>query len=160
MGAFPVNRDGSDRTALRIALRRLEQGRVVGIFPEGGIRAGEGSVLNGAPMRAGVALLAAMSQKPIIPAVILGSDRLYQPKNWLPIKRVPVWIATGEPIACPGRNARDDGRVEVTRRLGEAFMSLKSRLVQKHNLRPDDLPVAPQARKGADPIPFSRRRPD
>ncbi len=43
--AFKVRRDGSDRTGIRTALRRLEKGRVVGVFPEGGIRAGDGSVL-------------------------------------------------------------------------------------------------------------------
>ncbi len=52
---IPVNRGGGDRTSLRVALRRLALGRAVGIFPEGGIRDGEASILNGAPMKAGVA---------------------------------------------------------------------------------------------------------
>ena len=65
--AFKVRRDGTDRTGIRTALRRLEEGRVVGVFPEGGIRAGKGSVLNGAPMWPGVSALCVLSGKPIVP---------------------------------------------------------------------------------------------
>ena len=52
--AFKVRRDGTDRTGIRTAVKRLQEGRVVGVFPEGGIRAGKGSVLEGAPMWPGV----------------------------------------------------------------------------------------------------------
>ncbi len=38
--AFPVTRNGRDRRAIWIALRRLGSRRTVGMFPEGGIRAG------------------------------------------------------------------------------------------------------------------------
>lgn len=34
-GAFPVHRDVTDRNAVRTALRLLQAGEVVGIFPEG-----------------------------------------------------------------------------------------------------------------------------
>ena len=36
-GVIPVARDGQDSTALRLALRELKNGGVIGIFPEGGI---------------------------------------------------------------------------------------------------------------------------
>src|SRR3979490_2798209 len=68
--AFKGRRDGSDRTGIRTAVKRLEQGRVVGVFPEGGIRAGQGSVLEGAPMWPGVSALSVLSGKPIVPSVI------------------------------------------------------------------------------------------
>ena len=37
---FPVVRFKPDRAALRVAIKRLEAGHVVGMFPEGGLRAG------------------------------------------------------------------------------------------------------------------------
>lgn len=80
--AFSVRRDGTDRTGIRTAVKRLEQGRVVGVFPEGGIRAGKGSVLEGAPMWPGASALCVLSGKPIVPSVILGTDRLYNKRNW------------------------------------------------------------------------------
>src|ERR1700733_4323281 len=63
--SFKVRRDGPHRTRIRTALTRLEQGRVVGIFPEGGIRAGKGSVLEGARMWPGASNLSVLSGKPI-----------------------------------------------------------------------------------------------
>ncbi len=53
-------------------------------FPEGGIRDGKASIVNGAPMKSGFALLSALSNAPILPCVILGSERLCNGKNWLP----------------------------------------------------------------------------
>lgn len=144
-GAFKVNRDGTDRTALRTAARRLQAGRVVGIFPEGGLRAGESSILNGAPMRPGLAALALIAKAPVLPCVIAGSDRYYHKKNWLPGRRPPVWMISGAPIPPEG------GREELHARIAAAYIELRERLLQRPDFRPEDLPATPQARKGEDP---------
>src|SRR5206468_11681657 len=65
--AFSVRRDGTDRTGIRTAVKRLKEGRVVGVFAEGGIRAGKESVLEGARMWPGVSALCVLSGKPIVP---------------------------------------------------------------------------------------------
>src|SRR5258708_9945052 len=97
-GAFPVKRSAGDFASLRAAMARLKIGRVVGIFPEGGIRAGSGSILEGAPVWPGFAGLSILSGKPIVPCVIIGTDRLYRRDNSLPLRRVPIWMGYGEPI--------------------------------------------------------------
>ena len=151
--AFKVRRDGTDRTGIRTAVKRLAEGRVVGVFPEGGIRAGKGSVLEGAPMWPGVGALSVLSGKPIVPGVILGSDRLYDRRNWFRFRRVPVWIGIGEKISprtdLPKRDARD----LIQKSLSEAFVSLKERLVLEFGLAETDLPTSPQARKREDYLP-------
>ena len=151
--AFKVRRDGTDRTGIRTAVKRLAEGRVVGVFPEGGIRAGKGSVLEGAPMWPGVSALSVLSGKPIVPGVILGSDRLYDRRNWFRFRRVPVWIGIGEKISprtdLPKRDARD----LIQKSLSEAFVSLKERLVLEFGLAETDLPTTPQARKREDYLP-------
>jgi 1-acyl-sn-glycerol-3-phosphate acyltransferase len=151
--AFKVRRDGTDRTGIRTAVKRLAEGRVVGVFPEGGIRAGKGSVLEGAPMWPGVGALSVLSGKPIVPGVILGSDRLYDRRNWFRFRRVPVWIGIGEKISprtdLPKRDARD----LIQKSLSEAFISLKERLVLEFGLAETDLPTSPQARKREDYLP-------
>ena len=53
---------------------RLKRGRVVGIFPEGGIRDGAHSVLEGAPLKPGIAALAQISGAPVVPCVLIGSE--------------------------------------------------------------------------------------
>ncbi|PYL66867.1 MAG: hypothetical protein DMF20_05220, partial [Verrucomicrobia bacterium] len=97
--AFPVDRNRADRKTIRTAIERLKEGDVVGLFPEGGIRDGVRSLLEGAPLRPGASTLAQIANVPILPCVILGSDRLYSTKRWLRLRRTPVWIAFGNPIS-------------------------------------------------------------
>src|SRR6202011_5946073 len=91
--SFPADRDRADRATIRTAIERLKEGRIVGIFPEGGIRDGERSILEGAPLRPGASALAHIATVPVLPCVIVGSDRLYAKKSWLPLRRTPIWIA-------------------------------------------------------------------
>jgi len=46
--AFPADRDRADRATIRTAIERLKHGRIVGLFPEGGIRDGTRSLLEDA----------------------------------------------------------------------------------------------------------------
>src|SRR5206468_8778371 len=55
--AFPAQRDRADRKTIRTAIERLKNGRIVGVFPEGGIRDGARSLLEGASVRAGASTL-------------------------------------------------------------------------------------------------------
>src|SRR3984893_709948 len=83
--AFPAERNRADRATIRTAMERLKEGRMVGIFAEGGIRDGSRSVLEGAPLRPGATALAHIAGVPILPCVIVGSDRFYARKSWLPL---------------------------------------------------------------------------
>ncbi|MFA9460524.1 lysophospholipid acyltransferase family protein [Thiohalorhabdus sp. Cl-TMA] len=71
-GCIPVKRMRPTATSLRGVLARLEEGRVVGIFPEGGIHAPEERV----HPKAGVAMLALESGAPVFPARISGIRQL------------------------------------------------------------------------------------
>lgn len=64
--SIPVERNGKDMTATRVALRRLKEGRIVGVFPEGRINTGPG-LLQG---DTGIAWLALHSKAPVYPAFI------------------------------------------------------------------------------------------
>jgi 1-acyl-sn-glycerol-3-phosphate acyltransferase len=141
---FPVRRGQVDSTASRTAIKRLRRGRLVGIFPEGGIRDGARSVLEGAPLRPGLAAIAQLGGAPIIPCAIVGTDRLYARGAWRPWKRTPVWIIFGEPLAC----AKGDNREALEAALAEAFRSLLARLRRDFSLQEDDLPQPPARRQG------------
>src|SRR3989442_11003092 len=130
--AFPAERDRADRKTIRTAIDRLKNGRVVGLFPEGGIRDGVRSVLEGAPLRPGASTLAHIAGVPILPCVIVGSDRLYSTKRWLPTsgRRTPVWIAFGDPIShFPGLE-KSEARTRIEFELAAAFKSLYAELQQ------------------------------
>jgi 1-acyl-sn-glycerol-3-phosphate acyltransferase len=64
---IPVNRTGHDAAALRATLRALKEGRIVGVFPEGGINLNPNSL---GEAKLGTAMIALLSRSPIIPAFI------------------------------------------------------------------------------------------
>jgi 1-acyl-sn-glycerol-3-phosphate acyltransferase len=150
LSAFPVKKSTRDSSSLRTALERLKIGRVVGIFPEGGIRAGESSVLEGAPIWSGFASLSVLSGRPVVPCVIFGTDRLYHRANWRPFRRVPVWMGFGEPVMPQPHLPREQARDLLVHEVETALIALKAELVNHFRLLPDDLPQTPQYRKRED----------
>src|SRR5438093_8501661 len=145
--AFPAERDHADLKTIRTAIKRLKHGRVVGIFPEGGIRDGVRSLLEGAPLRPGAATLAQIAGIPIVPCVILGSDRFYSKKRWLPFRRTPVWIAFGKPISHFPELQKSQARERIESALAGAFKNLFAELRKKFSLSADDLPHAARERR-------------
>src|SRR5213080_612114 len=119
--AFPAERDHADRKTIRTAIERLKEGRAIGLFPEGGIRDGARSLLEGAPLRWGAATLAHMAGVPILPCVILGSDRLYSSRHWVPLRRTPIWIVFGNPIPRFSDLEKSNARACIERELAAAF---------------------------------------
>ena len=144
--AFPADRDRADRKTIRTAIDRLNRGHIVGLFPEGGIRDGARSLLEGAPLRPGASTLAHMAGVPILPCVIVGSDRLYAKKNWRPLRRTPIWIAFGDLIPNFSDLEKFAARERSEQQLAAAFKNLYSELRQTFQLTPDDLPHSPQER--------------
>ena len=101
----------------------------------------------------GVSALCVLSGKPIVPSVILGTDRLYRKANWLPFRRVPVWIGFGEAIFPCADVPRGRARELVQESLAGAFISLKEKMIVEFRLVETDLPTTPQARKREDYLP-------
>lgn len=83
-GAFPVKRGAGDRAAIRATLKILEEGKVLGIFPEG-TRSKTGEVGQG---MSGTAMFALKSEAKVVPVAIVGPYRLFR----------PVTIIYGKPI--------------------------------------------------------------
>jgi 1-acyl-sn-glycerol-3-phosphate acyltransferase len=146
--AFPAERDRADLKTIRTAIDRLKTGGVVGLFPEGGIRDGARSLLEGAPLRAGAATLAQIADVPIVPCVILGTDRFYSRKQWLPFRRTPVWMAFGKPISASPELQKSHARERIESELAATLKNLYAELREKFCLTTDDLPQSPQKRSG------------
>lgn len=143
---FPVDREKVDRAAVREAVARLQRGRVVGIFPEAGIRDGTRSVLEGAPLKPGLAGLAQLGDAPVIPCALVGSDQLYTHRNWLGFRRAEAWIAFGDPLyfSGEGKAAREAFEGQIAGSLRALYAELKERF----QLTAEDLPQPPARRKG------------
>jgi 1-acyl-sn-glycerol-3-phosphate acyltransferase len=98
LDAFPVNRQGVPVKAIRTAIDRVRRGRIVGIFPEGGVVNGPESVLRGGPIKKGACVIAQRSGAPVLPVVVVGTDRLNHVRPWLPFRRARVWVIFGQPV--------------------------------------------------------------
>lgn len=152
IGSFPVGRGKMDYAAVRTAIERLKRGRMVGVFPEGGLRTGPASVLQGAPLKPGVAALAQMTQAPVVPCAVIGTDALYNPRRWWPVRGNSVWIVFGEPLAPPkAEGDKSAARDAFEQLLGRKIRELYQRTVHEERIPGDCLPQTPQKRKGREP---------
>lgn len=70
--AFPVRRESADRRAIYNALKVLNDGQVLGMFPEG-TRSTDGTIGQG---YRGVGLIATMSKALILPMAIAGTNKI------------------------------------------------------------------------------------
>ena len=75
LGAFPVERGKGDMRAARSTLDLLEQGKIVGIFPQG--TRTKNKDISKIKVRHGAARFAIESGKPIFPVGISGGERLF-----------------------------------------------------------------------------------
>ncbi len=103
-------------------------------------------VLEGAPLRPGAATLAQIAGVPIVPCVVLGSDRFYSKRQWLPFRRTSVWIAFGKPISNFPELQKSHARERIQSELAGAFKNLYAELREKFHLTTDDLPQPPSER--------------
>jgi 1-acyl-sn-glycerol-3-phosphate acyltransferase len=119
IGQLKVDRTTADRTAISNALGVLDDGGVLGIFPEG--TRGEGDF---ASLRAGLSYFAVRSGAPIVPVAVLGStERRGRLIRGLPPLRSRVDVVFGDPFEA------GDGSGRRTRKaLDEATVRIQERL--------------------------------
>jgi len=84
LGAFPVDRDKSDRAALRAALEILNRGDILGIFPEG-TRIRIGTL---GEFKMGAAMIAAKGNAPLIPVALINTKNVFSGGFFRPFKVV------------------------------------------------------------------------
>jgi 1-acyl-sn-glycerol-3-phosphate acyltransferase len=119
-GFIPVDREARSRSgaAVEAALRRLEGGRSVVVFPEE-TRSPTGELL---PFKKGAALLALRSGLPILPIGLAGTFRVL-PRGTRLITPGPVVLAAGDPIETGGRSPRE--RAALTEEVRARVLALR-----------------------------------
>jgi 1-acyl-sn-glycerol-3-phosphate acyltransferase len=140
MSAFKVDRQGVSVSAVRTAIERARRGRVVGICPEGGVACGAAAAFRGGPIKRGFASVAIRAGVPIVPCVMLGTDKLNRVGPWLPAKRATIWVAYGEAIFPPaGATSTRAARAALAARLSAAYQELYARLRERYGIRDEDV---------------------
>jgi 1-acyl-sn-glycerol-3-phosphate acyltransferase len=100
--AFPVRQGEGDIGAVRETIRRLQEGHMLNIFPEGG-RSSDGELQ---PIQPGVALIIRKAGVPILPVAIEGSFQAW-PNSRKLFRPHPVRVLIGKPMHLHDRRPRE-----------------------------------------------------
>lgn len=117
-GEIPVKRYSADMKALRLSMRALNRGHVLGMFPEG-TRSKDAQLHEAEP---GTALIALRSGVPIVPMAVWGTENIKLPRDFF--RRTRVNLRVGEPFSLPQnkRATKEDiekGATEIMTRIAE-----------------------------------------
>ena len=93
VGGFPIDREGIGVSGLKETLRRLRNGGIVTLFPEG-TRSHDGQL---GALKPGIAVLVARARVPVIPAGLAGLFEVWPRWRAVPVPH-PIRIHYGRPI--------------------------------------------------------------
>jgi 1-acyl-sn-glycerol-3-phosphate acyltransferase len=117
-GAFPVRRGQADAEALATATRLCREGHIVVMFPEGTRRRKGMRKRYEARAHTGAARIALDAGVPLVPAGIVGTDRL--------ARLAQLRVAYGPAIPLDDLAGRDDAPQVATERLMDAIAELEA----------------------------------
>lgn len=96
LGGVPIRRGGTDRAALAEVERRLANGHVVVVYPEG-TRSPDERLREPKP---GVGMLAVRTGVPVVPTYVAGTGEAWPPGSWR-LRCRPITVVFGEPMRWP-----------------------------------------------------------
>jgi 1-acyl-sn-glycerol-3-phosphate acyltransferase len=120
-GAFPVERGADAGRAVATAVKLLEQGAVVGVFPEGTSLPDKKR-----GYKRGAARLALATGAPLVPVALVGTHLTLEPGTHR-IRLPRVRIVIGEPLSVERQEPTEKAATELTARLQKEIESLRDR---------------------------------
>ena len=93
VGGFPIQREGLGASGMKETLRRLRNGGIVTLFPEG-TRSLDGDL---GEIKAGIALLASRAKVTVVPAAVAGTFESWSRSQPIPTPH-PLRVHFGPPI--------------------------------------------------------------
>jgi 1-acyl-sn-glycerol-3-phosphate acyltransferase len=102
LNAFPVRKNAADRNAIREAVRRISEGGLVAVFPEG-TRNDSGQLMQ---IQGGIAVIAKKVGCPIVPVAILGARDAW-PRRFGIFHFWPIKVRFGPPLEVGGKTIEE-----------------------------------------------------
>jgi 1-acyl-sn-glycerol-3-phosphate acyltransferase len=118
-GAFPVERGADAGRAVAAGVKLLEQGAVIGLFPEGTSLPDQKR-----GYKRGAARLALATGAPLIPVALVGTHLTLEPRTHR-IRLPRVRIVIGEPLIVERQEPTEAAATELTARLQTAIETLR-----------------------------------
>lgn len=122
IGVIPVDRKSINQTAVRKSLNILNEGNILGIFPEG-TRSSSGELLD---LNIGMIKIALQTNVPIIPVGLYGTHEIYPPQTKFPalFKKQTICTYFGKPIFLDTDKKKDIGYS------GDALLKIKNEITK------------------------------
>lgn len=123
--AFPVDREGVDRTAIRHAINLLKAGELLTLFPEG-TRSEDGRLGEATP---GVAFIAKQAGVPIVPCALTGTSVVLPRKAWH-LHRGRITVSFGEPVRMEDFDSAGDAKAAAAAAVGAVMERIGAMLME------------------------------
>lgn len=146
-GAIFINRGAVDRNALKQIQAALDNGKVMGMAPEG-TRSKTGAM---AKAKNGAAYLAYRANVPILPVGVVNSD-LYK-ANLKRLRRTRLGIHAGPPFLLPDIGRRPRGN-DLDAYSHYIMIQIAVLLPERHRGYYADSPALAALQRGEDPMPY------
>lgn len=132
LDAIPIDREGTGLAGLKETLRRLKQGDIVVVFPEG-TRSDDGEVSR---LKPGFAAVARRAKVAIVPAAVDGAHLAWPRDRRLP-RLTRIQVEFGEALSADeiARLTDDELLVEVERRIRECHAAARAALQKRSPAR-------------------------
>jgi len=120
--SFPVRRGRPQPSTIKEAVARLKRGELIVMFPEGG-RSVNGSLLDA---KRGVGVIAGMSRMPVIPTLIIGTEKAL-PVGAKFLRPAKITVIFGKPMVIDRLETNKQYEERISRDIMEAIKNLKSK---------------------------------
>jgi 1-acyl-sn-glycerol-3-phosphate acyltransferase len=118
-GTFPIERGGGDSGALRHGIKLLEEGGVLGIFPQGTSRP-----LRNRPFMRGAARLALATGAPLVPVCTVNTEKALRPRK-VKVGLPQIFIRVAPALRVEKQKATVAVARDLTRLLEDAIADLR-----------------------------------
>ena len=115
--AFPVKRGTADRNAIKHAIKVLKDDACLGLFPEG-TRSKTGEL---GKAETGVAIITAMSKAPVLPAAIIGTNKIFSKDKLFP----ELILVFGTPMTFSGSTKDKESMEQFSQSIMNEIASLR-----------------------------------
>ncbi|MEW6417921.1 MAG: lysophospholipid acyltransferase family protein [Nitrospirota bacterium] len=120
--SFPVRRGRPQPSIIKEAIKKLKQGELIVMFPEGS-RSVDGNILDA---KRGVGAIAAISRMPVVPTLIKGTERAL-PVGARFLRPARITVIFGNPIVIDKKETDKHFQDRISNSIMEAIKNLKGK---------------------------------
>ncbi len=120
---FPVRRGRPQPSTIKEAIKRLKQGELIVMFPEGG-RSVDGSLLGA---KRGVGVIAAISRMLVVPTLIKGTEKVL-PVGASFLRPAKITVIFGNPVEIGREETDKQYQEKISRDIMERIQNLKFKI--------------------------------